>query len=281
MSRPAGFLRARDEVLAAAPDGDPGASTLAGGWVNTSSAPQSLSRLFLPAPDGEAKIGAQCPRGAAFEWWQASDRVLYSGISTPEIIAVTARLGFGAYDALLQGNLNLGLLVLGIYKRFHDGRVGFFSREFFSREANGGPPAADLAGATELFSSFEPPDALELAPILGRWRNTDRASRGIAEIHVSDGADRVRVRAIGAGSDGAVDWGEAESGVYACVDEGGAPSLSLLASYRRAELRSELQLRVIGGTLALANFNHFTAGAGPRSYFTREFFYRVDERGHR
>lgn len=265
-------------------DGDPSPTAadvpeprgFTGLWVNTDAGCQGPARLELVSRDGASSLRTWGPGERTPTPWQDLD--FYAGISTAAPLAFTARQRFGAYEGLLHGNLNLGLLVLGTYKTFADGRgPGYFSREFLvRRRAAGTGEEADPGTPGELFADVEQPAAVEIEPMLGRWRNAEAGSRGIAEIAITDGPAGAEVRVFGSGAEGPVDWGPAEVGVYASVDEGGTPTLSLLARYDLGFLTSELQLRVPGGTLALANFNAFGDAGGRRDYFTREFFYREE-----
>jgi hypothetical protein len=110
--------------------------------------------------------------------------------------------------------------------------------------------------------------------VLERLERALGAARGLVEITIEDGAGDLAVRALGSGEEGPVDWGPARTGVFACLDETGKASLSLLATWDFGFLETHLQLRLPGGTLASAGFNVFKDGSGRPSYVTREFFYR-------
>ncbi len=266
-------LRLRDQVEPERPVAlDPAA--FAGTWINTSGSTQGLSRLDLEVRGGELVVLSHGPQGGDQIAWE--DSILYGGIASPSPLAFTARREFGVYEGLLQGNLNLGLLVLGTYKTYPGGRIGYFSREFFAVQ----PALAPIAGRESkaavnesLFGGIEQPAAIDLEPMLGRWRNADAGSRGIAEIRIAEHHGGTGVRVHGTGARGPVDWGDAEVEVCTCVDEAGVRTLSLLASYDFGFMESRLQLRIPGGTLALADLTKFKDGSGRTNYFTREFFY--------
>lgn len=249
-------------------------------WVNTNAADRVQGFRWLES--SRTGLRARCAGSGADFVWPADALVRYRGISTADCVAFSARRGFAdgaGGEVLLQGILNLGLLVLATYEIPRGGGPGYFSREFFARRAappaaspGPGPDATTVFG--QVFGHLAKPAPVDTAPLLGRWRNTEAAARGLVEITVEDAAGDLAVRALGSGEDGPVDWGPARTGVFACLDEAGKASLSLLASWDFGFLETHLQLRLPAGALASAGFNVFKDGSGRPSYVTREFFYR-------
>jgi hypothetical protein len=238
-------------------------------WVNTNAEDGVQGFRWLESsPTG---LRARCAGSGADLVWPADGLVRYCGISTAELVGFSARCGFADSEVLLQGILNLGLLVLATYEIPRGGGPGYFSREFFARRAVA-PAASPGPAGTTVFGHLAKPAAVDPAPFLGRWRNCDAAARGLVEITVEGGAGGLAARAIGSGEEGPVDWGPARTGVFACLDEAGKASLSLLASWDFGFLETHLQLRLPAGALASAGFNVFKDGRP--SYVTREFFYR-------
>ena len=270
--------RRRDASAVATIDGDRiSPEPLVGTWCNTMAASDGFLRLDIERRDGGVAIRTLGGGGQVLDW--GADSQLYVDIDPGRPIAFSVEKDFGAYTGLLQGNLNLGLLVLGTYKSAAAGAAaGYFSREFFHRVE----PRASLdtapAGDAGLFADVDVPDRVDAGSMSGRWRNADEHSDGIEELVVElrdDGTPTVEV--LGSSPAGAQPrrWGPAEVGVYAAVDEAGHQTLSLLADYVTPDLVSSLQLRLPAGTLALAGFERFPGRDHP-SYFTREFFYRED-----
>ena len=238
-------------------------------WVNTNAADRvQCFRWLESSRTGLRARGAGS--GADFVW-PDDGLVRYCGISTADCVAFSAHRDFADGEVLLQGILNLGLLVLATYEIPRRGGVGYFSREFFARRAVAPAPSPEPDGTT-VFGHLAQPASVDTAPLLGRWRNADPAARGLVEITIAGGAGDLAVRALGSGKERPVDWGAAKTGVFACLDEAGKASLSLLATWDFGFLETQLQLRLPGGTLASAGFNVFKDGRP--SYFTREFFYR-------
>ena len=240
-------------------------------WVNTNAADRVQGFRWLESsPTG---LRARCAGSGADLVWPADGLVRYCGISTADFVAFSAHRGCADGEVLLQGILNLGLLVLATYEIPRRGGPGYFSREFFARRAVAPAASSEPAGTT-VFGRLAKPAPVDTAPLLGRWRNADPAARGLVEITIEDDAGGLAVRALGSGEEGPVDWGPARTNVFACLDEAGKASLSLLATWDFGFLESYLQLRLPAGTLASAGFNVFKDGSGRPSYVTREFFYR-------
>lgn len=246
-----------------------------GSWCNTMAASDGFLRLDVERRDGDVAVRTLDDRGKVIDWGTALE--LFLDIAPGRPIAFSVRKDFGAYAGLLQGNLNLGLLVLGTYKTAEAGGVGYFSREFFQRVAPRLPLDAAQPDGGELFADVEVPKQIDAQSMAGRWHNADPNTDGIAEIVIElpDGSSPT-VEVLGSVPADEVprSWGPAEVGVYAAVDEAGHKTLSLLADYRTPELVSSLQLRLPAGALALAGFERFPGRRNP-SYFTREFFYRA------
>ncbi len=122
-----------------------------------------------------------------------------------------------------------------------------------------------------------PGGAIDPAPLLGTWLNTDHDSRGVVRIVLSprEGGG-IAVRATGAGSPSPIDWGEVPGGVYA-ENAGAGRAAAFGALYDFGFLRVHLQGKTNRGVLVLAMFNEFRDGSGRSSYFNREFFYLDEE----
>lgn len=240
-------------------------------WVNTNAEDRVQGFRWLES--SPTVLRGRCASSGADLVWPADGLVRYCGISTTDFVAFSAHRGFADCEVLLQGILNLGLLVLATYEIPRDGGPGYFSREFFARRAVA-PSACSGPVGTTVFGHLARPASVDTAPLLGRWRNSDPAARGLVEITIEDDAGDLAVRALGSGKMEPLDWGPARTGVFACLDEAGKPSLSLLATWDFGFLETQLQLRVPAGALASAGFNVFKDGSGRPNYVMREFFYR-------
>ncbi len=274
------FVRLADRAALAqgAPALD--ASPLLGVWHNTSEHAQGLARLEVSeTPEGLAVEGVGAGPGAPS--WSFHRPRAYRGLGpSPAACGLTAERSADHHRVRLQGNLNLGLLVLCAFRSPLDGPgLQYFSREFFAPFPVGpGPalgPGARAGGRGEIFSAVSMPEAIDPAALVGRWRNAERGARGIREIRIGAraGGD-LEARVLGAGPAAPIDWGGERLVPFACVDEAGGRSLGGLAAYDFGFMESHLQVRVPAGTLAVASFNIFKDGSGRADYTTREFFYR-------
>ena len=263
------MMRRMDEA-AALPSSGLDAFLPEGLWVNTNAVGMVQGFRWLESTE-QGLRGRSAGSEADFRW-PAEALEGYCGISTAGLVGFSTRRRLADVPLLLQGNLNLGLLVLATFEIPRHG-PGYFSREFFAYRGAAIPPGPAAAGTT-VFGHLEKPASVSTASMIGRWRNTDPAARGLVEITVEGGDDALAVRALGSGELEPVDWGTAKTEIFACLDEAGQASLSVLATWDFGFLETQLQLRVPGGTLAVAGFNVFRDGSGRPSYCTREFFYR-------
>jgi hypothetical protein len=118
---------------------------------------------------------------------------------------------------------------------------------------------------TEVASST----ALDLAVLLGDWRNTNPAG-GIARIVCEARGDGMTVHC----SSSVRDWGVADAPVYAFTfDSGEAGAFSAVYDFGFEEVR--LQANVKLGVLVVVTLNRFADDSGRCNYFNREFFYRI------
>lgn len=125
----------------------------------------------------------------------------------------------------------------------------------------------------EDFVAAPPTGAIDPAPLLGTWLNTDKESQGIVRIVAAVREGGFTIRAFGSGSPEPIDWGEVRADVYA--DSAGSQGAAAFgAFYDHGFLRTHLQAKVNRGVLVVAMFNQFTDGSGRSSYFNREFYYR-------
>jgi hypothetical protein len=122
-----------------------------GDWINTSASPQGWHALQTSYLEGVPAIRARLKDGTVVEF---SGITLYGGIGSNDLAAFRAEhVGKGS-RILLQGNLNLGLLVLATFKIPTAGGIGFFSREFFARSRLAAPGMAASGDSDALFEQF-------------------------------------------------------------------------------------------------------------------------------
>jgi hypothetical protein len=115
----------------------------AGAWKKTSETPQWIESLIVETGGDELNVsvfGSSSPSPQT--WGRAKAGAIYSsGIATGDALAggFAARYRFDDFDVELQANLNLGLLVVATFIRFHEAGAlhDRFTREFFYRVIEG------------------------------------------------------------------------------------------------------------------------------------------------
>jgi len=113
-------------------------SALEGSWLKTNDgAPQWLRSFDISATGGALRVHARGDGGGSpDDWGVAEAESLYAlNAESARGAAFIARFDFDEIECVLQGNVNLGLLVVACFTRFRDGsgRADLFSREFFHR----------------------------------------------------------------------------------------------------------------------------------------------------
>ena len=266
-----------------ASDGSLDPSLFAGAWRNTNPETHSIRELRLDIRGSSLAVSARLAGSEVdLEWGTPSQTSVYTdAVVSRSPIAFSTVHEFNGYTAILQGNLNLGLLVLATYKAYEDSAkpIGYFSREFFAHVDADAPPASRggqdrvSTGLDLLFGLAPGSNEIDRASVLGRWKNANGETRGIREIRFWEEGRLLLAQVTSIGPEGSVDWGTVPVDEYACLDEFGGKSMSLLVSYDVGFMKTWLQLRIPNGVLALASLTVFQDGSSRSNYFTREFFY--------
>ena len=111
--------------------------------------------------------------------------------------------------------------------------------------------------------------------LTGRWLNTDRNTRGLSEITIGQTGEQFSVRAVGVGTDDAIDWVATSVRPLANLEEeAGQRGITLVADFDFGFMSAETYLRVNKGVLVIVEFNTFRDQSGRTNYVNREFFYR-------
>jgi hypothetical protein len=118
-----------------------------------------------------------------------------------------------------------------------------------------------------------PPGEIEVAPLLGTWWATDKATDSVVKLVLADRAGSFVVHAFGACTPAPCDWGERPAVPYAAT-VGSRDAMAFSAVYDFGFMETLLAAYMKGGILVLDTFNSFKDGSGRASYFTREFFHR-------
>lgn len=129
--------------------------------------------------------------------------------------------------------------------------------------------------SSDLNSSLHEPVSETLEKLYGRWLNTNRQTRGIAECTVTRDGDRIKVGVVGVGDDGPIDWPTVVARPLANLDEeAGQRNGALMATFEFGFMRAETHIRVNKGVLVIVLFAKFLDDSGRSNYLNREFFYR-------
>jgi len=113
-----------------------------------------------------------------------------------------------------------------------------------------------------------------LDKLVGRWLNTNRDTRGIAECTIEREGDQINVRITGAGEDGPIAWPVVAAQALANLEEeAGQRTGALMATFEFGFMRAETHIRINKGVLVIVLFATFLDGSGRSNYLNREFFY--------
>jgi hypothetical protein len=112
-------------------------SAFEGTWLNTNWQTQGIAKVVLSFVSGglQVRVFATGP-GGLIDWGPVAGATVYcSGIESNIGSAFSVAYDFGFLKTRLEGNINRGVLVLAAYNAFdeQDGRLNYFSREYFSR----------------------------------------------------------------------------------------------------------------------------------------------------
>jgi hypothetical protein len=283
-----------------------------GEWSNTNRSTCGISGAELARRDDgiQVRIVAADLQGESHDWGRVTpEQVFTDGPASNRACAYTATFDLGHARTHLHANASHGLAVIAAFTTFTDGsgRLPYLSREFYQP----GPPAAreSVAPAQALpaagLAAARGDDRLPMlwadvdpAPLLWRWRNTDAATRGIAEIRCELRDGEFVVRTVAVGPQGPIGWGEAVATVYNDISSTGGGRAAadpvidgrptplyadisvtdsgpaFAVTYDHGFQRVHLQARIYLGVLVVPVFTEFTDGSGRASYFRREVFIR-------
>ena len=282
------YVRANDRWTSEAetprrPDLEP----VLGAWFNCNPRTGEIVRLDLANRGGGLTLRAFGADDASpIDWGETAAEPHVAMMGSSEVTGFTAHYNFGFMETQIAANIKYGVLVIQSYNRFLDGRgrPRYFSREFFHQSPAGSPsripePVAPYpAGLAFRMAADRPASAprpgdgvVDLAPLLGRWRNTYPNSKGIASVLLSRGTGGFEVQASGVRSD--VDWGKVQAVPHAAGVSGKEPA-GFLARFDFGFSEVLLSSNEAKGLLIIASFTTFRDASGRSSYFTREFFFR-------
>ena len=114
---------------------------------------------------------------------------------------------------------------------------------------------------------------LDLSSLIGRWKNTNSATRGISEIVISENGKNLRVQTFGACASGPSDWGERPATTYAYGVAGNiVAGFELTYDFGTQEtLVTAIHNR---GVLVIHAYHRFKDGSGRSNFISKEFFHQ-------
>jgi len=114
-----------------------------------------------------------------------------------------------------------------------------------------------------------------LEKLFGRWLNTNRETRGIAECTIARDGDQIKVSITGVYDDGPIAWPTVAAHAFANLEEeAGQRTGALMATFEFGFMRAETHIRINKGVLVIVLFATFLDDSGRSNYLNREFFYK-------
>jgi hypothetical protein len=113
---------------------------------------------------------------------------------------------------------------------------------------------------------------LDVSALLGTWWNTDKATRGISKLVLSEAGPSLLVQAFGACQPEPCDWGTAKA-VSFSASVTSREAIAFTAHFDFGFMQTTLAVYMKGGILVLDSFNEFKDSSGRCDYFSREFFH--------
>lgn len=115
-----------------------------------------------------------------------------------------------------------------------------------------------------------------LEKLFGRWLNTNRETRGIAECTIAPEGGQIKVSVVGVGDDGPIAWPVVSARALANLEEeAGQRTGALMATFDFGFMRADTHMRINKGVFVIVLFVTFLDDSGRSNYLNREFFYRA------
>jgi hypothetical protein len=258
---------------------------LAGRWINTNAHGRGVCEITIDIDRGRVKLRPFSVAGKSLCAWETTEPNLVCGsnVNSRTGTAFTSLHDFGAFQTELQGNLNLGLLVVASFNRIGTGGYDYFAREFYRRgDSAASPPSvswSEVLGRVGGDDPIEPGAEKPGLPFIGSemfgdWLNTNPDSDGIARLRIeSDGRNGAILRVWGVQVPHHVEWGMVSPALFS-LSSGSRLVQAFSAKYEAADVAIMLQANIKQGVLVVASFTEFKDNSGRSNYFHREFYYR-------
>jgi hypothetical protein len=114
---------------------------------------------------------------------------------------------------------------------------------------------------------------LDRSSLIGRWKNTNSATRGISEIIISEAGKNLLVQTFGACDSRGSDWGKRDATTYAYHVTGEVVAgFELTYDFGLQEtLVTAIHNR---GVLVIHAYHRFKDGSGRSNFISKEFFHQ-------
>ena len=112
---------------------------------------------------------------------------------------------------------------------------------------------------------------IEQSALIGLWINSNPATSGIARMQMREVEGGLRLRVLGFGPEGLIDWGEADVEMFAATPLS-HDGTGFTCSFDFGFAQTRLQGMIMKGLLVLAIFNVFNDDSSRMDYFVREYF---------
>lgn len=113
--------------------------------------------------------------------------------------------------------------------------------------------------------------------LTGHWVNTNRETKGIAELVIEKDGDQFNINIVGVEADGRIPRPTSKARALANLEEeAGQRTMALRAIFDFGCSKAEAYIRVNKGVLVIVLFTTFCDNSGRTNFVNREFFYRED-----
>lgn len=114
---------------------------------------------------------------------------------------------------------------------------------------------------------------LNLKPLLGRWLNCDKNTRGLVRVNLGNRRGVLTVHPFGACHPNPCDWGTVKGLAYS---EGVSliDAVAFTANFKFSFKETIVTGHLCEGCLVVETYSHFTDGSGRCDYYSRDCFYR-------
>ena len=113
--------------------------------------------------------------------------------------------------------------------------------------------------------------------LIGRWLNTNRDSKGLAECTIATDGENYSVSIVGVGKEALLPWPSVTATTLANLEEEAKQqTVALAADFDFSFMKAETHIRVNRGVLVIVLFVTFKDDSGRSNYLNREFFFREE-----